>query len=65
LVREINESKAHGLPKVAANLGEPKIVAYSKLETNAQGQSFEVLDTDRLMAVSIRIGLMKSCQLLT
>jgi hypothetical protein len=57
LTREINENKKHGLADRAKGL-DPQIVAYSKSQTNANGDTFDVLDTDRLMAVSIHTSLM-------
>jgi hypothetical protein len=56
LVREINEHKKYGLANLAQGLN-PKIVAYSISRTNANGDTFDVLDTDRLMGVSIYVNL--------
>jgi hypothetical protein len=49
LIREINEHKTLGLAVHNPVIGEPKIVAYPI----ADGESAGLVDTNRLMAVSL------------
>ncbi|KAF2826310.1 hypothetical protein CC86DRAFT_382373 [Ophiobolus disseminans] len=48
LIREINEHKTLGLPVHNAAIGEPKIVAQPKTITDAQGDTYDSLDSERL-----------------